>query len=550
MNLDDEIAADVPAATDPYLGSEFGGRYRVEERVSAGGMGTVYRGTHIELGTTVAIKVLHRHLATAKGSMLYQRFRNEARIAAQLKHPNIAQATDFGRTGDNVPYLVMEFLEGEPLSSYLESHAPLAPAQAADIACGVLEALHAAHSVGIVHRDIKPDNVFIVAWEDGRPHVKVLDFGIAKLGDATVQTQAGHVLGTMAYMSPEQLQDTSQVDVRTDVYAVGVTLYQMLSGILPFQSASLTDLALLIMKGEPPRLQSQCPDVPSELATLVHRAIAASPTTRPPSALAFLDELTPYASPLSESAAHGPVAPAVVAGDLASADPRQTGSQLAERDVKSPALFKAFAAGAMFLLALGLLAWFFASPHDDLAAIDNSASPANEGTATGETSGTRLGPQKRAAPPSANLALGAASDDASVHSLGARDASLAAHENDATSEEEEWVDAGEDDLDDEDLDTEDLDTEDLDTEDLDTEGLDTEGLDDEDLETEDLDATDEQMGDQRKLTPSSSRGRHARRARAAKKRASRKRVVRRRILKRKRKARKRKKRRHRKRRRR
>src|SRR6202142_827568 len=197
-------------------------------------MGSVYEAHHAVLGTRVAIKVLHADLARRTG--LVERFLQEARVAAQIRNPHVVQVTDVDRTSEGQAYIVRELLEGEPLSSVLERQAKLPIPTACDYTLQVLSALEAAHALGVIHRDLKPENVFLT-FAGGKPVLKLIDFGIAKARRTDPQqrnlTVAGVVMGTAEYMAPEQARSADQVDARSDLYAVGVMLYEMIGGARP-----------------------------------------------------------------------------------------------------------------------------------------------------------------------------------------------------------------------------------------------------------------------------------------------------------------------------
>jgi serine/threonine-protein kinase len=229
-------APDYDPAEDSLLGQTIDGRYQVEGIVGEGGMGTVYAVRHVTLGRRFAIKVLRRDIATDAEALT--RFIQEAKAAAAIGHPNIVAVTDFGELpregGAGAPYFVMEHLEGESLGAVLAREHVLAPARARRIAFECATALAAAHEAGVVHRDLKPDNVFL-SRVGGREFVKVLDFGVAKIAGAGRLTRSGVVFGTPHYMSPEQASGAA-VDHRTDVYALGVILYECFAGRVPFEA--------------------------------------------------------------------------------------------------------------------------------------------------------------------------------------------------------------------------------------------------------------------------------------------------------------------------
>jgi serine/threonine protein kinase len=249
-------------------------------------MGTVYLAIHPIMGRKAAVKVLKPELA--RDESLVIRFFNEARAANAIRHPNIIDIIDVGMLPeDNVPYMLMEFLEGESLSARLERVRPLPVPIAVDVACQTASALAAAHSQGIVHRDLKPDNLFLVPDEtvSSGERVKVLDFGIAKLRDdmrgSSMRTRAGAIMGTAAYMSPEQCQGLiEQVDQCTDVYALGIILYEMLCGAPPFLSEGFGDIIIMHVMREPEPPQRKNPAIPDALAAAIVCALAKDPRQR------------------------------------------------------------------------------------------------------------------------------------------------------------------------------------------------------------------------------------------------------------------------------
>jgi serine/threonine protein kinase len=243
--------------------------YEVVSLLGEGGMGTVYLALHPIMGRKAAIKVLKPELA--RDESLVMRFFNEARAANAIRHPNIIDIIDVGLLpDDNVPYMLMEFLEGESLATRLDRVRPLQVSAAVEIASQTASALAAAHSKGIVHRDLKPDNLFLVPDEmvGTGERVKVLDFGIAKLRDdmrgSSMKTRTGAIMGTAAYMSPEQCQGLiEKLDHRTDVYALGIILYEMLCGGPPFISEGFGDIIIMHVMKEPEPPQNKNPAVPT-----------------------------------------------------------------------------------------------------------------------------------------------------------------------------------------------------------------------------------------------------------------------------------------------
>ncbi|MBC7973978.1 MAG: serine/threonine protein kinase, partial [Myxococcales bacterium] len=267
------------------------GGYRILGELSSGGMGTVVRAEHLLLGRQAAVKLLRRDLTA--NPELVQRFVNEAKAVTASKHPGIVEVYDFGYTPDGDAFIVMELLEGEPLGQRLARLAMSEP-EALVIALGIASALKAAHKVGVIHRDLKPDNVFLVADPDGgtaRP--KVLDFGIAKLADSPVSghTETGALIGTPMYMAPEQARAASAIDHRADLYSLGCLLYHMLVGRPPFVAEGGGEIIALQMFGEvepPSRLATITP----EMDALVLRLLEKDPAQRPSSAAEVMTALT------------------------------------------------------------------------------------------------------------------------------------------------------------------------------------------------------------------------------------------------------------------
>jgi len=256
------------------------GSYRILHELTSGGMGTVFRAEHMLLGRPAAVKLLRRDLSTSPA--LVQRFVNEARAVTACKHPGIVEVYDFGYTEDGHAFIVMEFLDGESLGRRL-ARLRLTEVEATAIAHGVASALRAAHRVGVIHRDLKPDNVFLVPDPDGGvDRTKVLDFGIAKLADAASDsrnTQTGALIGTPLYMAPEQARAAAAIDHRADLYSLGCILYHMLTGRPPFVAEGAGEIIALQMFGEvvPP---SRLAPVTPEMERLVLRLLDKDPAQR------------------------------------------------------------------------------------------------------------------------------------------------------------------------------------------------------------------------------------------------------------------------------
>ena len=271
---------------DELEGTTLGG-YRVEALLGSGGMGSVYRGVQESLKRPVAIKVLRAELG--QDAAIVARFRREAELAASLAHPNIAQVTDFG-VEEGRAYLVMDLLEGEPLAETIESEGRLDEARTVRIAMQVLTALAMAHERGVVHRDLKPDNIF-VQRVSGMDLVKLLDFGIARMLEPDEKmTGTGAVLGTPAYMSPEQARG-KPVDARSDVFSVGCVLYEMLSGRRPFRGENYHELMFAVVEQDPQPLAEIDEKLSPALAKVIERAMSKDPEARFASAREMKDAL-------------------------------------------------------------------------------------------------------------------------------------------------------------------------------------------------------------------------------------------------------------------
>jgi hypothetical protein len=272
-------------------GARFG-NYVAKELLGKGGFGSVYLAEHPLVGRKAAVKVLHPTMAQEQE--LVTRFFNEARAASAINHPYIVDVFDAGTTSEGLPYIVMELLNGETLRSRLTRLGRLEPSAAVQIVCQTASALDAAHKVGIVHRDLKPENIFLVAGRGQNPreateHVKVLDFGIAKLGAtlAGFKTQAGQMMGSPRYMSPEQWSGAVDLDHRTDIYALGIILFELLVGTPPFEADDTMQLRNLHLTAVPPALAERNVVATPTLEAVVRWALAKKPEARWGSASEF-----------------------------------------------------------------------------------------------------------------------------------------------------------------------------------------------------------------------------------------------------------------------
>jgi serine/threonine-protein kinase len=278
------------------------GKYRIVRLIGDGGMGVVYEARHEVLGSGVALKFLHSDLAKRPG--LTQRFMQEARVSATIQSPHVTHVTDVDTAQDGSPYLVMELLAGQSLQSMLDRQGKLSPDQAIDFALQILAGLEAAHAIGVVHRDMKPDNVFVTP-SGGGPLLKLIDFGIAKLRASSEYskglTRAGVVMGTPEYMAPEQLLSAHTTDHRADIYSLGVMLFEMLTGLRPADGEDADVIVAAVEAGRVRNLRELLPGAPEGLVQVVERATAPARDSRFASASDMRLELARYAGQLSHA---------------------------------------------------------------------------------------------------------------------------------------------------------------------------------------------------------------------------------------------------------
>jgi len=279
----------------PLPGDLIDGRYRVQRALGAGSMGAVYEATHHVTGKRFALKWLMPELTSVHG--VVERFIREAQIGAQFEHPNLVEVYDIGQEAGSL-YIVMELLEGEPLSERLTRAQRLSPSSACELLCPCMLAVAVAHEAGIVHRDLKPANIFVCRSSASVPeHARVLDFGVSKLASGSqlnqwTMTTPGTVLGTPHYMAPEQMRG-ELVDARADIYSFGVILYEVLSGEQPFPAESFADLVAQVLT-ETPRSLAHMATLPDGLAEIVAKAMAREPADRFDSMAALVAALAPY----------------------------------------------------------------------------------------------------------------------------------------------------------------------------------------------------------------------------------------------------------------
>ena len=268
------------------------GKYKILDQIAEGGMGLVYRAEHVVLGSPAAVKVLLPQFT--RDAVVVDRFFQEAKAASAIRHAGIVEVFDYGRLPSGQAFIAMELLRGEDLAGFAARHGKLAPSLAAQIAMQMLSALDAAHMAGVIHRDLKPDNIYLVrdAGAPGAIRVKILDFGIAKLiGDPLgarrsprPKTKGGSILGTPTYMAPEQCRGGALLDARADLYAVGCILFELLTGRPPFVGGGDGEIMAMHIYEPPPRLSNLERNLPVELDALLAKLLTKVPDDRIPSA--------------------------------------------------------------------------------------------------------------------------------------------------------------------------------------------------------------------------------------------------------------------------
>ena len=287
--------------SDFRAGTLLGGKYRVERVLGHGGMGVVVAAEHLDLRRRVAVKCIRG--STPPSPAATERFVREARVLAQLRSEHVVQVTDVGTLESGAPFIVMEYLEGQDLAQHLLARGPLPVAEAVGYVMQALVGLAEAHRVGLVHRDLKPSNLALATRPDASMVVKILDFGISKIlsGEAMASigaatTAAAH--GSPHYMSPEQIRDPSNVDSRTDIWSLGVVLYELLTGRRPHSASSLSGLSVAIVTEPAQPLRTSQPDLPEQLERVVLRCLEKQPADRYPTVADLAEALSPFCDPL------------------------------------------------------------------------------------------------------------------------------------------------------------------------------------------------------------------------------------------------------------
>jgi len=389
-----------PSASGSLTGITLDQKYYLESKLGVGGMGTVYRAGRLLIGDWVAVKVLHQDQMADPRAV--ERFRREAQIASRLRHPNVVTVYDFGISGEGQSYLVMDLAEGESLGSLIERQGTLAEAEATEIIRQVCAALDEAHRQGVVHRDIKPQNIIVQAIPEGL-QVKVLDFGAAASLDVSTSrlTRTGAIVGTPHYMSPEHCLG-EDLDGRSDIYSLGVVLFEMLTGVVPFDSPTPTAIVIKHVNDQPPPPRGLNPNISPAVESVALRALEKRRDARPQTAEEMARELIAAAGNAEPGSPHPAmvaapevITPAPVTTPISwEVDATESNGSVATLLNDAPAFGEMFAKtrsggrlvllvfGALLLLAGGGLWWYLYNGGNEKAAATNDSTGNGQGGST------------------------------------------------------------------------------------------------------------------------------------------------------------------------
>lgn len=429
MGTDEALA---PVAPGDILAD----KYRVERVIGTGGMGVVVAATHLTLDKIVAVKFVLP--AALKDSASTERFLREARLAVRLRSEHVARVLDVGTLKNGAPFMVMEYLEGANLAEVLQRQGPLPFDSAVDLIVQACEALGEAHALGIVHRDLKSQNLFLTTGVGGGPVLKVLDFGISKMQSSPQLqnlTQSMAVLGSPLYMAPEQMKSSRDVDARADIWALGVVLYELLTARFPFDAETMAGLALQIAQDAPPAIEERRADVPAALAAVVFRCLEKDRERRFAGVVELATALEPFATEASAKSLRrtqrlgsGESRPGVItpSGPVPPATPAPWSGSARARPASSPMWAKALSIGVFLGMVAAIAIWLMqrnassssprtaaspgaSTPIDEPAAlparapvVEKTAPPAVSAIASPETSAAlEAAPSGSASPPPA-----------------------------------------------------------------------------------------------------------------------------------------------------
>ncbi|MEO8875367.1 MAG: serine/threonine-protein kinase, partial [Polyangiaceae bacterium] len=418
------------------VGEILAGKYRVERLLGAGGMGVVVLARHIQLDQLVAVKFLLAE--SLKNPKVVARFEREARAVVKLKGDHVARVLDVGVMETGAPYIVMEYLEGEDLANAVERRGQLPIAEAVDYLLQTCEALAEAHALGIVHRDLKPGNLFLTKRVDGKGLVKVLDFGISKLeGDREnlTLTHTTEVLGSPKYMSPEQLRASRFADARSDIWSLGVILYELITADMPFLAETLAHLCALVISDQPRPMRSLRPDIPPGIEAIILRCMEKDPNKRFQNVSDLAMALDPFTSTLQTSAAQRiqavaasssgsfasvpTTAPNVIGGGHGS---QSTSIGWGQTELKpvTPSRGKWIAIGALGLVVVGVGVAFFTLHGHAIASTDVPVTSSSASASASSSASTEVAALTSAssAPTGSVTAPASASVSAAPHASG------------------------------------------------------------------------------------------------------------------------------------